>query len=761
MAVDKKSRNALRGAKPGKSDTHVFSDTSPGGVQAQAGESGAGKLDKRHLRHLRASGLSEATIKAAGLHSTEDDRIKRILKWQPKTRPWGQGLVFPFFAADGKLTPHGRVKLDDPRTVDGKVVKYESPRGSPNRAYFPPGFSDAFDKADSVLVTDGEKRALAAMQAEFACVGLASPWAWQCKRHRDANGQPSGVRLLLPVLASLKWRGRKVYVVFVSDAADRPEVRAAETALAKALESLGATVHVVRLPPGRDGAKVGLDDFMVARGRSGPAELRDLLESAPHWAIANILGISRPNSMELATAWLHSQFMHPDGPFIRYWRNDFWLWTGACYRRSPTDDLHKRVLRWLTAYVPDPTPRRARDVLECVASQTLVADSKEQPVWLGEGGPDRPRDWIAMENGILDLPTVIRGEGNVLRPHSPLWFSPTVLSYPYDPTATCPSWEKFLDDVLDQDEERINLLAEWFGYCLTSDTSLQAILLMEGPRRSGKGTTLRVFGKLVGLDNCVHPRLSTLDSLFGLWGLVGKSVAICPDVHLAPGSKALSVLEILKSISGEDAIEVHRKNLPSFSCRLPVRFTLSVNELPRFADASNALASRLHILPYRNSYVGREDRSLEGKLAAEVQGIFLWAIEGLRRLRKTGRFTQPHISTSVAEDFARLSSPLQAFMDDSCVVGPTQEVSVTELWNEWKLWCVDNGHKHGSKELLGMRLRNLIRGLDRYRPHMSGGGRSYFYKGIGLNPPAWGGPSGPSGPSGPRDLLAHAKETKQ
>ena len=72
--------------------------------------------------------------------------------------------------------------------------------------------------------------------------------------------------------------------------------------------------------------------------------------------------------------------------------------------------------------------------------------------------------------------------------------------------------------------------------------------------------------------------------MFGLWGLLGKTVAICPDAHLGRGDQAINVLEILKSISGEDTVEVHRKNLPSISARLGVRFTLALNELPKFGD---------------------------------------------------------------------------------------------------------------------------------------------------------------------------------
>jgi putative DNA primase/helicase len=712
------------------------------------------KLDPRHQAELRASGLSAVTIGSAGIVTTTDAEIGKILGWKPHDRDWKQGMLFPYRSVDGAIIPFARIKLDDPRLDDKKLIKYESPRRLGNRAYFPPGFGELFGASDYVLVTEGEKKALAATQAEFPCIGLVGVWGWQRKRARTANGKAVGVRPLISDLRALNWMGRKVYIVFDSDALDKPEIRMAETELAKVLETHGAIVHVVRLPDGGDDEKVGLDDFLVAHGSDGAAELRGLLESALFWAVNGIMESDKPNDLDIATAYLHDECRHADGPTLRYWRNQFWWWTGTHYRVISTDDPHKRMLDWMRKYVAKPKSRLAKDVLDGVAATVLVPEHNEQPIWLENDRPVARPDCVAMQNGILDLAALIDGKKDVMRPNSPRWFSPTVLSYQYDPNAECPEWLKFLDTVFDGDADRIKLLAEWFGYCLTADTSMQAILLMEGPRRSGKGTTLRVLRKLVGEDNCVDPRLSTLDSMFGMWGLLGKPVAICSDVHLPPGNKSLSVLEILKSVSGEDAVEVHRKNLPSVSCRLPIRFTLAVNELPKFADASNALAARLLILPYRESFVGREDRDLEKKLDAEVQGIFLWAIEGLKRLRRNGKFTVPEISKGVADEFARLTSPLQAFIDDACAVGQGLEVDRQELRDAWVRWCATEGHEPGSDAEFGVKLRALVPGLGTSRPRNHDGTRPRRYRGICLRGPR----IGPEGPIGPGDSLRTRSE---
>ena len=51
-------------------------------------------------------------------------------------------------------------------------------------------------------------------------------------------------------------------------------------------------------------------------------------------------------------------------------------------------------------------------------------------------------------------------------------------------------------------------------------------------------------------------------------------------------------VERLLCISGEDTLTIDRKFRPSMTMRLPTRFMLLTNELPRMKEASSALAGR-------------------------------------------------------------------------------------------------------------------------------------------------------------------------
>src|SRR5438477_1103215 len=99
-----------------------------------------------------------------------------------------------------------------------------------------------------------------------------------------------------------------------------------------------------------------------------------------------------------------------------------------------------------------------------------------------------------------------------------------------------------------------------------------------------------------------------------------------------------------------------RKPCPSL--RLPTRFVIASNTLPRLLDASGALAHRFLFVPFEISFVGREDIYLEEKLLAELPGIANWALAGLNRLRTSnGLFTLGEGHKRLAAQYTADTSP--------------------------------------------------------------------------------------------------------
>src|SRR4029079_12571743 len=101
------------------------------------------------------------------------------------------------------------------------------------------------------------------------------------------------------------------------------------------------------------------------------------------------------------------------------------------------------------------------------------------------------------------------------------------------------------------------------------------------------------------------------------------------DARLGAHTDGHIVAERLLSISGEDGQTIDIKYRSPWSGRLNVRFLILTNEIPRFSDASGALASRFVMLMLEKSFCGSEDMSLTDKLVEELPGIFNWAMDGL------------------------------------------------------------------------------------------------------------------------------------
>lgn len=447
--------------------------------------------------------------------------------------------------------------------------------------------------------------------------------------------------------------------------------------------------------------------------------------------------IDPKNHLAIAETFLRDCFARDRQPTLIHQQSTWHQWTGTRYEVVSDDDIKARLWKWLaTCRIWDKekrTPFRpsrnvvssAMDALKAVANES---SQLEAPCWLTQG----PSEIIAFENGLLDVGEFVSSGQKALSAHTPNWFSPNCLPHSFSATESCPQWLEFLNDVFDGDEERITALQQWFGYNLINDNRQHKIAMLIGPPRSGKGTTMAVMSAMLGRHNVASTSLASLGGRFGLEPLVGKMAALIDEGHLGKFSDSSLVLERLKAISGGSEQTVDRKGVAAMSSvALKIRFTLAVNELPRLSDSSAALRARLLVIPYFNTYEGKEDFGLVDRLLIEVSGITNWALEGLRQLKTIGRFQNPSVSEKIMRDFVYLSSPVKAFIDECCEVGAEKFIRRNDLQLAWKVWCDENGHVHGSDNDFGKKLRAVVSRIDDERKCI-GGKRERWYLGVGL-----------------------------
>lgn len=440
-------------------------------------------------------------------------------------------------------------------------------------------------------------------------------------------------------------------------------------------------------------------------GRNGQkSTTRPLSGEPPPGSIDPTTGrliLSTERTLPTAEAYVQQFHQHPEGITLRHYAGLLMPWAGNRYVELEDDALRNRLLPWLHAAVRmtydaqaekwiaedfPANPHTMKAALESVKAHTHLPATTVSPSWL-DGNPDRPNpcEIIPCRSLLLHLPTMQQ-----IAP-SPAFFAVNALDYDHEPDAPEPrQWQSFLSQLFEDDLQSWDLLQEWFGYCLTGDTSQHKMLLIVGPRRSGKGTIARVLTRLVGAGNVAGPTTSSLAGPFGLQPLIGKSLAIVSDARFS-GENIQTVIERLLCISGEDTLTIDRKHMTSVTMKLPTRFVFLTNELPRLTDASGALAGRFMMLRLTESYYGREDKALTARLLTELPGILNWSIGGWRQLRERGHFIQPTSVEDALRDMEDLSSPVGAFVRERCEIDGGLRVWIDDLYQAWKQWCEADG----------------------------------------------------------------------
>jgi len=417
----------------------------------------------------------------------------------------------------------------------------------------------------------------------------------------------------------------------------------------------------------------------------------------------------------IADQWLHERYYENGSLLLRTFRNEYVLFDGHCYRPVVKELIHGRLYDFLQGKkytdamgaikLYKPTKAKIGDILDaCTAFCPIAADP---PVWLTkEGGPD-PSRLIVFQNGVLNVDEYIAGHITLTNP-DPRLFSFTVLPYNFDENAESPMWEDFLDEIFNEDQDKVQLMAQWLGYNCVPDMSYEKLMLFQGRPRSGKGTCLEAMQALLGIDNCAVTNFTQLATQFPYETLIGKLSASIAEAKAIRQGESDSVLEKILTIVGADQVGVNRKNIAAIPMvRLFCRFTFAMNDLPHFTDHSGAFEARTNLLTFDNSYIGREDRTLKQRIRREAaEGRLInFALRGLQDLYQNIDFILPRSSALVMRTFRELVSPISTFADRCLRPNSEGAVPLAYLYSMWRWWCEREGLRYTAKSTF---VRNLL-----------------------------------------------------
>ena len=173
---------------------------------------------------------------------------------------------------------------------------------------------------------------------------------------------------------------------------------------------------------------------------------------------------------------------------------------------------------------------------------------------------------------------------------------------------------------------------------------------------------------------------------------------------------ALPKTSILKTIvTAESKLDLERKGIQSYQGLLYARFLCFGNgELTSLNDQSLGFYRRQLVLYTRAPSPERvNDPYLVEKMLPELDGIFLWCLEGLCRLiGNQYRFTCSERTKASMETIQQNTNSVEAFLNSSgyFVFDPESSASSGELFRLYRQFCIDNAFRPISDRQLSSQL---------------------------------------------------------
>jgi P4 family phage/plasmid primase-like protien len=435
---------------------------------------------------------------------------------------------------------------------------------------------------------------------------------------------------------------------------------------------------------------------------------------------------------------------------LRWWRGEFYDWHNGRYTRVGDKDLSALVAGFLQdsnrpkfAYdPPDPAIKITTALVNNILLNmtgiegVYISDRRELNSWPADeksastsAEPMTETITISFLNGLLMF-SPDTSDGPVFISHTPRYFSLARLPYNYDKDASCPRWQAFLDDVMEGDWERTELLQEWAGYLLANTLKFQKFMLLAGEGGNGKTVFTTIMEKMVGEENASHVPLSNFDKPFGLSSTLGKMLNTSSE-----SSHRIDELceTALKSYTSGDRMTFDRKFREPISCNPTAKVMISTNQLPNFTDKSNGVWRRMLFVPFDKCVpIDEQNPELVKELAAELPGIFNWAIAGLRKLMADGRFIEPKKCKEAIGEYRRDTNPAKVFLEENYVEGfEFDGIPCGEMYQAYAAWCNQNGYRPLNASHFGKEVKRAFPNVEKIREQVKGE-RTQVYKSLAV-----------------------------
>ncbi|MHB1630005.1 MAG: DNA primase family protein [Bacilli bacterium] len=373
-------------------------------------------------------------------------------------------------------------------------------------------------------------------------------------------------------------------------------------------------------------------------------------------------------------------------------------------------DTRKGIARWAKASESKP---RLEYMMNLTSTQTGIPVSLEDL--------DKDAYVLNVLNGVIDL------KAGAISPNKREDLLTKLAPVHYDPSASCPTWLRFLGRIFADNNDVIRFVQRAVGYSMTGDVSEQVLFIAHGNGNNGKTVFAKTIQALLGdgdysstmapgllIENpgTTHPT--------GLADLIRKRFVVASEIDSDQRLREA----LVKQLTGGDRVKARYMHRDFFEFDPECKIWMLVNYLPLIRGRDDGIWRRIIVIPFPVK-IDKSERDLHflDMLIAELPGILNWALEGLKDWREHGLSVPAQIQDAI-ESYRTGMDSVKLFIGECCLFGAKMKVKVGDLYEAYVSWCDDVGRTALSKRTFGERVALM------YKQGHSGKNRYWF--GVGL-----------------------------
>lgn len=383
-------------------------------------------------------------------------------------------------------------------------------------------------------------------------------------------------------------------------------------------------------------------------------------------------------------------------------RRPWVIWSGQRWEldvTGETERMAKMTVRTIYKEALQEPDEEKRDELTKFALQSESAHSiramlelaaTEPEISLTPDGLDANPWLLNLQNGTMNLKT---GE---LQPHKRSDYITKIAPVVYDDSAEAPLWNKFLREVLNDDEELIAFLQRAIGYSMTGDIREHCLFFCYGQGRNGKSTFLDTIREMLG-DYAMQADFTSFQAR--------RSEGPRSDVARLHGSRFVPAVEAqaekefdvaaIKQMTGGDKVLARKLYEDFFEYKPQFKLWLAANHKPMVKEQTEAFWSRIRLIPFTITIpVERRKKNLVNLLREEFAGIFNWALAGCLEWQKLRGLKEPERVLKATNAYREEHDILGDFFAAACELDSNAWTATPQLYGaftEW--WTETRGHR--------------------------------------------------------------------